>query len=72
MSQQEEIEPAGTLRRRPTPAEIAGRAYKIFLERGGQHGRNLEDWLQAERELLTGQAQQQGAKSLPLGLRLLE
>ena len=72
MSQQEELEPAGTPMRRPTPAEIAGRAYEIFLERGGQHGRNLEDWLQAERELLTGQSQQQGAKSLPLGLRLLE
>jgi len=31
---------------------IALRAYYIFLERGSIHGWNLDDWLQAERELL--------------------
>jgi hypothetical protein len=31
--------------------EIARRAYDIFLARGCEHGRDLEDWLQAEREL---------------------
>ena len=31
--------------------EIRGRAYELFLARGGQPGRDLEDWLQAEREL---------------------
>jgi hypothetical protein len=40
----------------PTPvrissAIIAQRAYARFLERGGDHGRDLEDWLHAEREL---------------------
>ena len=40
----------------PTPvrissAIIAQRAYALFLERGGDHGRDLEDWLHAEREL---------------------
>jgi oligoendopeptidase F len=30
--------------------EIRRRAYEIYLERGEQHGRDLEDWLQAERE----------------------
>jgi hypothetical protein len=34
-------------------AEIARRAYEVYCERGGQHGRDLEDWLQAERELRT-------------------
>lgn len=29
------------------------RAYEIYLERGEQHGRDLDDWLQAERELTT-------------------
>jgi hypothetical protein len=34
------------------PAQaIAARAYELFLERGGQHGGDLEDWLRAEREL---------------------
>lgn len=31
--------------------EIRNRAYEIYLERGGQPGYELEDWLQAEREL---------------------
>jgi hypothetical protein len=31
--------------------EIRIRAYKIYVERGEQPGRELEDWLQAEREL---------------------
>jgi hypothetical protein len=31
--------------------EIRCRAYEIYLERGAQPGLELEDWLQAEREL---------------------
>ena len=31
--------------------EIKRRAYEIYLERGEEPGRDLEDWLQAEREL---------------------
>ena len=31
--------------------EIRLRAYEIYLERGEQPGRQLDDWLQAEREL---------------------
>jgi hypothetical protein len=30
---------------------IAARAYALYLERGGEHGRDAEDWLAAEREL---------------------
>ena len=30
---------------------IAARAFEYFVARGGGHGRDLEDWLQAEREL---------------------
>ena len=33
------------------PAEIAGRAYELFLADGSHHGRDVEHWLQAEREL---------------------
>ncbi|MEX2273289.1 MAG: DUF2934 domain-containing protein [Vicinamibacterales bacterium] len=32
-------------------ARIAQRAYAIYERRDGQHGRELEDWLQAEREI---------------------
>ena len=31
--------------------EIARRAYEIFQSRGSDHGRDFEDWLQAEREV---------------------
>lgn len=31
--------------------EIARRAYEIYTERGGRDGYDLDDWLQAEREL---------------------
>jgi hypothetical protein len=34
--------------------EIRRRAYRIYLERGEQPGRALDDWLQAERELKRG------------------
>jgi hypothetical protein len=30
---------------------IAERAHQIYVERGGRHGQDLDDWLQAEREL---------------------
>ena len=35
----------------PAPAEIAARAYEIYLWRGATDGHALEDWLEAEREL---------------------
>jgi hypothetical protein len=35
----------------PTPEEIRQRAFEIHIERGGFYGCDLDDWLQAEREL---------------------
>jgi hypothetical protein len=32
-------------------AEVRRRAYEIYLERGEQPGSDVDDWLQAEREL---------------------
>src|SRR5690348_13536022 len=32
--------------------EVRERAYRLFLEKGGRDGHDLEDWLTAERELL--------------------
>jgi hypothetical protein len=39
-------------RRDPITDAIERRAYELFLERGGQHGRDLDDWFRAEREIL--------------------
>ena len=36
----------------PLEEEIRGRAYQIHLERGGQPGHEIDDWLQAEYELM--------------------
>ena len=30
---------------------ISQRAYELFLARGGEHGHDLEDWLEAERQV---------------------
>ncbi|HUR34716.1 MAG TPA: DUF2934 domain-containing protein [Vicinamibacterales bacterium] len=35
----------------PTEDEIRLRAYHRYLERGGGHGMDFEDWLEAKREL---------------------
>lgn len=34
--------------------EVARRAYDLFVERGGEPGRDWEDWLRAEAELRDG------------------
>lgn len=31
--------------------KIARRAHEIYAARGGEHGKAMEDWLQAEREV---------------------
>ena len=38
--------------KRPASEEIAARAYQIHLESGRRHGHDLDDWLQAEYELM--------------------
>jgi hypothetical protein len=38
--------------RSPTHQEIAARAYQLYLERGRQNGYDIDDWLQAEYELM--------------------
>lgn len=35
----------------PLQERISQRAHEMFLARGGEQGRDLEDWLQAEAEL---------------------
>jgi len=36
----------------PTLDDVRNRAHELFLARGGIHGYDVDDWLQAERELL--------------------
>jgi len=38
--------------KRPIHQEIAARAYQLYVERGRQKGHDVDDWLQAEYELL--------------------
>jgi hypothetical protein len=45
------VEERERLLRSTREEKIRIRAYEIYLQRGGQPGYELEDWLQAEREL---------------------
>ena len=36
----------------PSEEQVRARAYQIFKERGGEPGHDMDDWLQAEYELL--------------------
>ena len=36
---------------------IAVRAYELYQERGGRDGRDLDDWLEAERAILGQEAE---------------
>jgi hypothetical protein len=35
----------------PTDDSVAARAYRLFEARGRQHGHDVADWLEAEREM---------------------
>jgi hypothetical protein len=35
----------------PTDEDIRRRAYERYQQRGGNHGRHFDDWLEAEKEL---------------------
>src|SRR5688572_32182789 len=43
--------PGGVIDTTPSHDEIAEAAYLRYLERGGGHGMDFEDWLEAERTL---------------------
>jgi hypothetical protein len=46
-----EVAAEGRERNDVTDDQVARRAYELFVERGGEHGRDHEDWARAEREL---------------------
>jgi hypothetical protein len=37
----------------PTHVQIASRAFEIYVSRGGEHGHDVGDWFEAERQLRT-------------------
>jgi hypothetical protein len=41
----------------PLEERIQRRAYELYVERGNQSGSELDDWLQAEEEVLQAQKQ---------------
>ena len=43
--------------------KIEKRAYELFVQRGGAHGFAMEDWLNAEKEIL-GAAQTRPKKTI--------
>ena len=45
-----------TANHQPNHDEIRRRAYEIYLEGGSLPGRELDDWLRAERELSKGRS----------------
>jgi len=38
--------------------QIRQRAYELYVQRGNESGSAMDDWLQAEREILAAQAEQ--------------
>ena len=43
-------------------SRIAKRAHEIYEARGGEHGKAIEDWLQAEREIDEEMEQRRGTE----------
>ena len=41
----------------PLEERIRRRAYELYVERGNQSGSELDDWLQAEEDVLQAQGQ---------------
>jgi hypothetical protein len=44
------------------PEHVARLAYEFYVRRGGGHGRDVEDWLMAERILIEQQYTHKGSK----------
>jgi len=57
--------PASAQEPTPLPLEerIRLRAYELYVERGNESGSEMEDWLQAEEEILRAVAEAAGNES---------
>ena len=60
------LSPSGPKTLEPFPGSrmnrIAHRAHEIYKGRGGEHGKAVEDWLQAEREIDAELSEDHGSK----------
>ena len=47
------VTPSPTAETQATPSweDVQRRAFELYLERGSENGRDVEDWLEAERQL---------------------
>ena len=50
-AQQSETPVTEAIASEPNEDDIRLRAYQRYLPRGGEHGRHLDDWVEAEQEL---------------------
>lgn len=63
---------APTARRSPVTEDIELRAYHIYLGRGGADGHDLDDWLQAERQVLDELKRDKASLRLALAFGVLQ
>jgi hypothetical protein len=52
------------------PEQVARLAYELYLHRGGEHGRDQEDWFMAERILVEECRKKNGRRQAAKGRRL--
>jgi len=67
--------PNGTgpvLRKSPFSEDIAVRAYHIYLNRGAANGHDLDDWLQAERDVVEELKKNRASLRLALAFGVLK
>jgi len=58
-------------RRNPIIQDIEARAYQIYIGRGAAHGNDLDDWLQAERQVFEGLKREKASLRLALAFGLV-
>jgi hypothetical protein len=51
-------------RRAPSGDEIARQAHELYLQRGGEHGKDVEDWVRAEKEPVAEPAKTRPAQAV--------
>lgn len=52
--------------------EVASLAYELYQGRGGEHGHDVEDWLEAERILIQKITRRNGRRARSHPMRRLE
>lgn len=57
--------------RNPICEDIEFRAYQLYLGRGASHGHDLDDWLQAERQVLEALKKEKTSLRVALAFGLL-